>query len=166
MRTTSVLAALIAGALFAAASLAEGQDVTVTVPVDISAMPYIKTFSVQCQLIQKPDQTELSNGAAHNRVDKPLVNGEFHGTVSMLLVAVWSQGYPPPWGYRCNLLLFPKDNTSGFEPIAASAATASDPPEHVAAPGTSVVAMVQRGFGPMTPVHTPGPALQPLAPKY
>ncbi len=162
----SILTGLVAGVLLTGVSLAEGKFLTVTVPVDISAMPYIETFAVHCTLLDSPDGG-LQNGPAHNRVDLPVVNGGFHGTVNMKLMAVWGPNNdpPPPWGYRCRLSRFPKDHTTGFTPIAPSAAGADTPPQHVAAVNTPLVTMVQAPFGLVQLMQT-APAVKPLPPKH
>ncbi len=145
MRT--LFAGFVAIGLLSVASAAGNQTVTFTVPVDLSALPYIETFSVQCWLWDTPPQhSDIDSvGPGHGRVDKPLSNGEFHGAVSVTAKAL--PGHSPK-GYNCQLYLFSFGESMGFKPVPAEEALASTPPQHVAAPGTVTVTNVQGTFGP------------------
>jgi len=154
MRAKHALASLAAAAFIfsGAEALAANDTVTLTVPVDVSAMPYVATVSVQCMLLDTMDEQGFG-GPSFNRVDKPLANGEFHGSVSMSLTA--AQGHAPV-GYRCKLYLFAAGSSTGFIPVAPGDAIPSTPKEDIAAPNTPLVTMVQGTFGPSRVMHLPG----------
>ena len=144
LRTTIAFAA-VAAMLAATPSLADNRTITFTVPVDISAMPYIQSFTVECRLTY-PSSAVLTpdiNAASLNRADRPLVGGEFHGTVAIKITAAPG---PAPSGYTCGLGVTPKDGTGGFTPLAPNAGSSETPAEHLAAPGPVPVTMVKGAF--------------------
>ena len=154
MRTKYLFAMTAAALLIPLAAYgAPNQTVTLTVPVDLSAIPYITQFSVQCWLMESADQGGIPNGAAFNRADVPVSNGEYHGSVKLPLTAPQGQTL---WGYHCNLYLYASGEAGGFTPVAANDAKPSDPATHVAAPGTPLVTSIQAPFnGPSRVMHMP-----------
>lgn len=144
LRTTMAFAAM-AAMLAATPSLADNRTVVFTVPVDISAMPYVQSFTVECRLtyLSSAVLTPDINAASLNRVDHPLVRGEFHGTVAVKITAAPG---PAPSGYTCGLGVTPKDGTGGFTPLAPNSGSLETPAEHLAAPGTVPVTMVKGVF--------------------
>ena len=153
MRAKHALAGLAAAAFLCsgAGAWAANDTVTLTVPVDVSAMPYIASVSIQCMLLDTMDEPGFG-GPSFDRVDKPLSGGEFHGSVSLTLTA--TQGHAPV-GYRCKLYLFPAGGSTGFIPVAPSDATSATPQGEVAAPNTPLVTMVQGAFGATRVIRMP-----------
>lgn len=148
---TPALAAVVALTLAAAPAHGQPQNHTVTlhVPVDISAMPYVKQISVQCYL-------SYADGAqmGYEREDLPLAAGEFHGKVDMTLTAPdFREG---PTGWFCDLFAFPSTTRPGFTPKPWG--TARTPPDQYAAQGTTPVTHVEGTFGPKTIAPAQGPA--------
>lgn len=152
------LALAIAAALIATPALAmpPNHTVTFTVPVSISNMPYVKAFTVGCQLTY-PEGTRLTSemsGAAYGRADHDIVGGAFHGTVQITITAL---NGPAPNGYQCKLYVTPSDGSAAFQPLDPAKYPGA-PPEHLAAQGTSPVTEVSGHFGAtqfrrMQPLH-------------
>jgi len=130
-----------------------------TVPVDISAMPYVKAFTVGCTLTYPASVvlTSAQSGMAYNRVDQALAGGEFHGKIKMVITA---PDGPAPSGYRCQIGLTPSDDSGGFTPAPSTETNA--PAEHRAAAGTTPVTTVTGTFAaPAAQRRMPNPqALQ------
>lgn len=145
-----VLMALAAG-LSAVPARAQPQNHTVTlhVPVDISAMPYVKEFSVQCYL-------SYADGGrmGYQREDLPLAAGEFHGKVDMTLTAPdFREG---PTGWFCDLFVFPSTTKPGFTPKPWGESGA--PQNEYAAQGTVPVTHIEGTFGSKSIGKAQGPA--------
>ena len=144
MRQT-LAAVLVAAILPATPSFAAPAAHTVefTVPVDISAMPYVKAFTVGCRLTYPSSVvlTSAQSGMANNRYDQALSGGEFHGKIKMSITA--AEG-PAPTGYKCEISLTPSDDSGGFTPVPST--ETSVPAEHRAAAGTPLVTTVNGSF--------------------
>lgn len=132
----------------ALAQPAQNHAVTLHVPVDISAMPYAKQFSVQCYL-SYADGGQMG----YQREDLPLAAGEFHGKVDMTLTAPdFREG---PTGWFCDLFVFPSTTKPGFTPKPWGDPSA--PQSQYAAQGTTPVTHVEGTFGPKTIGKPQGP---------
>ncbi len=143
-----------------AAAAGENHTVTFNVPVNISAMPYIKAFTVGCKLTY-PAAVVLNSaqsGAAYSRFDRPLTGGEFHGAATITITA--PEG-PAPTGYSCEIYVTPADDSGAFQPVAPPA---SAPAQHLAAPGTPLVTVVTGKLETSSPVLMKAPVRE-LAPQ-
>ena len=144
-----VMAAGLAAAPARAEVPAQNHTVTLHVPVEITAMPYVKSISLQCHL-SYGDGSHM----AYERTDLPLAAGEFHGKVDMKLTAPdFREG---PTGWFCDLFVFPSTTKPGFTPKPWG--TAGIPQNQYAAQGTVPVTHVEGTFGPKTIGKPQGPA--------
>ncbi len=114
--------------------------VNLSIPVHLAQIPSgITTFTVECSFRYVGQSGVVGNGTEHNRVDRPLVNGNYDGIVQMTL-KLGASAPSAVGGYTCDLWLRPAAGL-GVKPGPTSSNAQARP-----APGTQFVGHIEGGF--------------------